>query len=93
MSGSRPSEVSSVEQLYHNGNPRHLLPDSPVHLQLPLNEHKSLSRSKINELVLDYLPADRDLQNKIYKIGNLLAKLKRRQQIYLNCNKEWSLKE
>lgn len=58
-----------------------------------LNEHKSLSRSKINELVLDYLPADRDLQNKIYKVGNLLAKLKRRQQIYLNDNKEWTLKK
>lgn len=58
-----------------------------------LKEHKSLSRSKINELVLDYLPADRDMQNKIYKIGNLLAKLKRRQQIYLNNNKEWTLKK
>ena len=58
-----------------------------------LKEHKSLSRSKINELVLDYLPADRDMQNKIYKIGNLLAKLKRRQQIYLNDNKEWTLKK
>ncbi len=58
-----------------------------------MKEHKSLSRSKINELVLDYLPADRDMQNKIYKIGNLLAKLKRRQQIYLNDNKEWTLKK
>lgn len=58
-----------------------------------LKEHKSSSRSKINELVLDYLPADRDMQNKIYKIGNLLAKLKRRQQIYLSDNKEWTLKK
>ena len=32
------------------------------------------------------------MQNKIYKIGNLLAKLKIRQQIYLNDNKERTLK-
>ena len=32
------------------------------------------------------------MQNKIYKIVNLLAKLKRRQQIYLNDNKERTLK-
>lgn len=31
------------------------------------------------------------MQNKIYKIGNLLAKLKTRQQIYLSDNKEWTL--
>ena len=33
------------------------------------------------------------MQNKIYKIGNLLAKLKRRQQIYLSDNKECTLKK
>lgn len=33
------------------------------------------------------------MQNKIYKIGNLLAKLKRRQKIYLSDNKEWTLKK
>lgn len=41
-----------------------------------LAEHKSLPRHKINTLLMEYLPV-RDERLNVYKIGNLLAKLRR----------------
>ena len=55
-----------------------------------LEEHRSLPRRKINDLVLEYLQ-HQDEQHKIYKVGNLMAKLKRNGKISLNENKEWEL--
>ena len=56
-----------------------------------LQEHRSLPRYKINELVLEYLPKGQAEQNKIFKIGNLLSKLKRQGKIFLNERKEWEI--
>lgn len=56
-----------------------------------LQEHRSLPRHKVNELVLEYLPKGQSEQNKIYKVGNLLSKLKRQGKIFLNDHKEWEL--
>lgn len=56
-----------------------------------LQEHQSLPRHKVNELVLEYLPTGQYEQNKIYKVGNLLSKLKRQGKIFLNDHKEWEL--
>lgn len=56
-----------------------------------LKEHNSLPRHKINELVMEYLPKGQTDQRKIFKVGNLLAKLKRQGIISLNDNKEWEL--
>ena len=58
-----------------------------------LLEHKSLPRHKINELLLEYLPPKQSEQNKIYKVGNLLSKLKRQGKIVLNEHKEWELQK
>lgn len=52
-------------------------------------EHRSLPRHKVNEVVLEYLPKGQSKQNKIYKVGNLLSKLKRQGKIFLNDHKEW----
>lgn len=58
-----------------------------------LTEHKSLPRHKINELVLEYLPQELSEQKKIYKVGNLLSKLKRNEKVTLNKHKEWELRK
>ena len=55
-----------------------------------LNEHNSLPRHKINTLLMEYLPA-RDERLNVYKIGNLLAKLKREGKIHLNDGGEWEV--
>ena len=56
-----------------------------------LGEHGSLSRYKINELLLEYLPKETSEQRKYYKIGNLLSKLRRQGKIAPNGKKEWEL--
>lgn len=55
-----------------------------------LKEHNSLPRHKINTLLMEYLPA-RDERLNVYKIGNLLAKLKREGKILLNDGGEWEV--
>lgn len=54
-----------------------------------LSEHQSLPRTKINDLVMEYLPANKEEKLKLYKIGNLLAKLKRLGEIELDEKHEW----
>ena len=56
-----------------------------------LNEHKSLPRHKINKLIMEYLPKEQTEQRKVFKVGNLLSKLKRQGTIFLNDKKEWEL--
>lgn len=56
-----------------------------------LGEHKSLPRKKINDLIMEYLPKDKEERLNIYKIGNLLSKLKRLGKIDLNDQGEWIL--
>ena len=58
-----------------------------------LGEHTSLPRHKINDLVMEYLPVNQEQKHKVYKVGNLLAKLKREEKIFLNVKKEWQLKK
>lgn len=58
-----------------------------------LQEHTSLPRHKLNELLMEYLPKNQSEQNKIYKVGNLLSKLKRQGKIVLNEHKEWEIKK
>lgn len=58
-----------------------------------LVEHTSLPRHKINDLVMEYLPVNQEQKHKVYKVGNLLAKLKREEKIFLNVKKEWQLKK
>lgn len=55
-----------------------------------MGEHNSLPRHKINILLMEYLPA-RDERLNVYKIGNLLAKLKRDGKIHLNDCGEWEV--
>ncbi len=54
-------------------------------------EHKSLPRRKINDLIMEYLPKEQEEQKKVFKVGNLLSKLKRKGTIFLNDKKEWEL--
>lgn len=54
-------------------------------------EHKSLPRRKINDLIMEYLPKEQEEQKKVFKVGNLLSKLKRKGTIFLNDKKEWML--
>ncbi len=56
-----------------------------------LGEHNSLPRIKINKLILEYLPKDKDEKLNKYKVGNLLSKLKRQGKIDLNEDGEWIL--
>ena len=56
-----------------------------------LDEHTSLLRNKIDDLILEYLPKDREERLNKYKVGNLLAKLKRNGKIDHNDNGEWTL--
>lgn len=56
-----------------------------------LDEHTSLPRNKIDDLILEYLPKDREERLNKYKVGNLLAKLKRNGKIDHNDNGEWTL--
>ena len=55
-----------------------------------LGEHKSLPRRKINDLLLEYLPHQEERLKK-YKVGNLIAKLKKNGKISYNDKKEWEL--
>jgi ATP-dependent DNA helicase RecG len=54
-----------------------------------LDEHTSLPRKKINALLLEYLPNDKDEKLNIFKVGNLLSKMKRLGKIDINENGEW----
>lgn len=56
-----------------------------------LGEHNSLPRIKINKLILEYLPKEKDEKLNKYKVGNLLSKLKRQGKIDLNEDGEWIL--
>ncbi len=56
-----------------------------------LGEHRSLPRHKINALILEYLPKYVEERLNIYKVGNLLARLKREGKIQLNENGEWEV--
>lgn len=58
-----------------------------------LGEHTSLPRYKINDLVMEYLPLKQEKNLKVFKVGNLLSKLKREGKIFLNDKKEWQLKK
>jgi hypothetical protein len=40
---------------------------------------------------MEYLPKEQEEQKKVFKVGNLLSKLKRKGTIFLNDNKEWEL--
>ena len=55
-----------------------------------LGEHGSLPRAKINELILEYLPKDKEEKLNKYKVGNMLSKLKRQGKIDLNEDGEWT---
>lgn len=56
-----------------------------------LEEHNSLPRAKINDLILEYLPKDKDEKLNKFKVGNLLSKLKRQKKIDLNEDGKWTL--
>jgi len=40
---------------------------------------------------MEYLPKEQEEQKKVFKVGNLLSKLKRKGAIFLNDKKEWEL--
>ena len=58
-------------------------------IEKAVNEHGSLSRPKIDELVSPYLPAILDEKQRFGKIGNLLTKLKHNGKIHIGPGKVW----
>ncbi len=54
-----------------------------------LDEHGGLTKAKIDELVFDYLPPSYDHEKKKWHVGNMLAELKRKNQIKLASGKRW----
>lgn len=58
-------------------------------IEKAVNEHGSLSRPKIDELVSPYLPAVLDEKQRFGKIGNLLTKLKHSRKIHIGPGKVW----
>lgn len=58
-------------------------------IEKAVNEHGSLSRPKIDELVSPYLPAVLDEKQRFGKIGNLLTKLKHSGKIHIGPGKVW----
>jgi len=57
-----------------------------------LDQHKKMSRPKINELLINKLPEALTEKQKIYKIGNLLAALRNAGKIVFVEKKQWTLK-
>jgi ATP-dependent DNA helicase RecG len=54
-----------------------------------LNDHEVLSRKQINELLWGKLPIDYTDTQRLNKIGNLLMKMKREGNIWLDENRMW----
>lgn len=54
-----------------------------------LNDHEVLSRKQINELLWGKLPIDYTDSQRLNKIGNLLMKMKREGNIWLDENRMW----
>lgn len=54
-----------------------------------LDQHKRLSRTQINELLMNKLPEALTEKQKVYKIGNLLAALRKAERIVFVERKQW----
>lgn len=54
-----------------------------------LDEHGGLTKAKIDELVFDYLPPSFDYDKKKWHVGNMLAEMKKKNQIRLEKGKRW----
>ena len=58
-----------------------------------LKDHKVLSRKQINELLWNKLPIDYTEDQKMYKIKNLLYKMHKHGEIWLDKDRNWHRKE
>ena len=58
-----------------------------------LNDHKVLSRKQINELLWNKLPVDFTEKQKMAKIKNLLYKMHKNDEIWLDEDRMWHRKE
>jgi ATP-dependent DNA helicase RecG len=58
-----------------------------------LNDHKVLSRKQINELLWNKLPMDFTEEQKMSKIKNLLYKMHKNDEIWLDEDRMWHRKE
>ena len=58
-----------------------------------LNDHKVLSRKQINELLWNKLPVDFTEEQKMAKIKNLLYKMHKNDEIWLDEDRMWHRKE
>lgn len=58
-----------------------------------LNDHKVLSRKQINELLWNKLPVDFTEEQKMAKIKNLLYKMHKNNEIWLDEDRMWHRKE
>jgi len=58
-----------------------------------LNDHKVLSRKQINELLWNKLPVDFTEEQKMAKIKNLLYKMHKNDEIWLDKDRMWHRKE
>jgi ATP-dependent DNA helicase RecG len=58
-----------------------------------LNDHKFLSRKQINELLWNKLPVDFTEEQKMDKIKNLLYKMHKNDEIWLDEDRMWHRKE
>ena len=58
-----------------------------------LNDHKVLSRKQINELLWNKLPVDFTEEQKMAKIKNLLYKMHKNDEIWLDGDRMWHRKE
>ena len=58
-----------------------------------LNDHKVLSRKQINELLWNKLPVDFTEEQKMAKIKNLLYKMHKNDEIWLDEDRMWHQKE
>ena len=56
-----------------------------------LDQHKRLSRTQINELLLNKLPEALTEKQKLSKVGNLLTSLRMAGKIVCGKDKKWSL--
>ena len=58
-----------------------------------LSDHKVLSRKQINELLWNKLPVDYTEEQKMAKIKNLLYKMHKNDEIWLDADRMWHRKE
>ena len=58
-----------------------------------LKDHTVLSRKQINELLWSKLPIDYIDEQKLYKIGNLLTKMRKKGVIETDKNRLWHLSD